>query len=119
MEGVGLALRAMAAYIDLNPVRAGICDDPKDDRRCGHAEAVAGGKRARQAVASLDLINPHGGLRSPGGAGETAVRSPRPTDALRRWRCHLFGVPESAARQLEEAAKQDKAALFRKRGLHK
>jgi hypothetical protein len=31
----------MAAYIDLNPVRAGIVEDPKDYRFCGYAEAVA------------------------------------------------------------------------------
>jgi hypothetical protein len=31
----------MAAYIDLNPVRAGIVKDPKDYRFCGYAEAVA------------------------------------------------------------------------------
>ena len=28
----GDALRTMAAYIDLNPVRAGLIDDPKDYR---------------------------------------------------------------------------------------
>ncbi|MEM1223393.1 MAG: hypothetical protein AAGH40_11570 [Verrucomicrobiota bacterium] len=32
----------MAAYIDLNPVRAGLVKDPKDYRYCGYAEAVAG-----------------------------------------------------------------------------
>ena len=33
----------LAAYIDLNPVRAGLCSDPKDYRFCGYAEAVAKG----------------------------------------------------------------------------
>ena len=46
----GEALRTMAAYIDLNPVRAGLCDDPKDYRWCGYAEAVAGSKRARRGL---------------------------------------------------------------------
>ena len=32
---------ALAAYIELNPVRAGLCDDPKDYRYCGYAEALA------------------------------------------------------------------------------
>ncbi|MEZ5325447.1 MAG: transposase [Verrucomicrobiales bacterium] len=36
------ALATVAAYIDLNPVRAGIVSDPKDYRFCGYAEAVAG-----------------------------------------------------------------------------
>jgi len=46
-------LRTMAAYIDLNPVRAGLVDDPKDYRFCGYAEAVAGYKPARLGLARL------------------------------------------------------------------
>ncbi len=49
----GEALRTMAAYIDLNPVRAGLCKDPKDYRWCGYAEAVAGSKRARRGLCRL------------------------------------------------------------------
>lgn len=41
VEGQGNALQTMAAYIDLNPVRAGLVEDPKDYRFCGYAEAVA------------------------------------------------------------------------------
>ena len=44
VEGSGNPLQTMAAYIDLNPVRAGIVEDPKDYRFCGYAEAVAGGE---------------------------------------------------------------------------
>jgi REP element-mobilizing transposase RayT len=36
------ALQMVAAYIDLNPVRAGIVRDPKDYRWCGYAEAESG-----------------------------------------------------------------------------
>ncbi|MBK1828790.1 transposase [Haloferula rosea] len=46
----GVAARTMAAYIDLNPVRAGICKDPADYRWSSYAEAVAGGKRARAGL---------------------------------------------------------------------
>ncbi|TVP80997.1 MAG: transposase [Puniceicoccaceae bacterium] len=46
VEGRGNPLQTMAAYIDLNPVRAGLVQDPKDYRFCGYAEAVAGKKRA-------------------------------------------------------------------------
>jgi len=42
----GKALRVVAAYIDLNPVRAGLVADPKDYRFCGYAEAVAGRREA-------------------------------------------------------------------------
>jgi putative transposase len=46
VEGAGNPLQTMAAYIDLNPVRAGLVEDPKDYRFCGYAEAVAGGRVA-------------------------------------------------------------------------
>ena len=41
------AIRMVATYIDLNPVRAGLAEDPKDYRWCSYAAAVAGDKRAR------------------------------------------------------------------------
>ena len=44
------AMRTVAAYIDLNAVRAGLVDDPKDFRFCGYAEAVAGHERAEQGI---------------------------------------------------------------------
>ena len=50
IEGAGPALATIAAYIDLNPVRAGIVSDPKDYRWCGYAEAVAGGRLAREGL---------------------------------------------------------------------
>ena len=43
-------LLAVAAYIDLNPVRAGLCDDPKDYRWSSYAAAVAGDKAARAGI---------------------------------------------------------------------
>ncbi|MBM4164600.1 MAG: hypothetical protein FJ222_09215, partial [Lentisphaerae bacterium] len=51
-QGVG-ALATMAAYIDLNAVRAGLASDPKDYRWCGYGEAVAGRKRAREGLAAV------------------------------------------------------------------
>ncbi|MGK0186392.1 MAG: putative transposase, partial [Verrucomicrobiales bacterium] len=38
----GEAVRFCAAYIDLNPVRAGLCANPEDYRWCSYAAAVAG-----------------------------------------------------------------------------
>lgn len=43
----------MAAYIELNAVRAGLVEDPKDYRFCGYAEAVAGHEQARQGLGVL------------------------------------------------------------------
>ncbi len=50
VEGTGQVLAAMAAYIDLNPVRVGLCADPKEYRWCGYAEAVAGDANARDGI---------------------------------------------------------------------
>jgi REP element-mobilizing transposase RayT len=49
VEGAGNPLQTMAAYIDLNPVRAGLVEDPKDYRFCGYAEAVAHSTNSGQA----------------------------------------------------------------------
>jgi putative transposase len=53
LEG-GPAVAAIAAYIDLNPVRAGLCEDPKDYRYCGYAEAIA--KESATALEGLRII---------------------------------------------------------------
>ncbi|NCD33038.1 MAG: hypothetical protein EOL87_06400 [Spartobacteria bacterium] len=49
----GLALRTMAAYIEMNPVRAGIVDDPKEYRFCGLGEAMGGADAARRGIVIL------------------------------------------------------------------
>jgi putative transposase len=53
VEPHGRALETMAAYIDLNCVRAGLAEDPKDYRFCGYAEAVAGHKAAQSGLMSI------------------------------------------------------------------
>ena len=70
-EGAG-ALQMMAAYIDLNPVRAGLVADPKNYRWSGYGEAVAGVDGSREGIAKV--------------VGEP--RASRPKDRLvgNRWR---------------------------------
>ena len=43
----------VAAYIDLNPVRAGMVEDPKDYSWCGYARAVVGEKDCVKGIMSL------------------------------------------------------------------
>ena len=81
VEGSGNPLQTMAAYIDLNPVRAGLVEDPKDYRFCGYAEAVAGVKAAKSG-----LIH----IWSDYGAKRDAV-------ALRAHRMLIFGKHASKA----------------------
>ena len=47
------ALRTMAAYIDLNPVRAGMVEDPAEYRWSGYAEAMAGKARSRRGLVRI------------------------------------------------------------------
>ena len=58
VEGRGNPLQTMAAYIDLNPVRAGLVEDPKDYRFCGYAEAVAGVAAATRGL--IHIWSDHG-----------------------------------------------------------
>ena len=53
VEGIADTMLIVSAYIDLNPVRAGIVKDPGDYRFCGYAEALAGGERCRAGIMSF------------------------------------------------------------------
>jgi len=65
VEGKGEPLRTMAAYIDLNPVRAGLVKDSKDYRWCGYAEALGGSRRAQRGLGKA-LGKPVDGWQSAG-----------------------------------------------------
>jgi putative transposase len=71
----GPALAAVAAYIDLNPVRAALCDDPKEYRYCGYTEALGQGRGV-----ALD------GIRTILGFGLNISRK----QLLREYRKHLL-----------------------------
>jgi putative transposase len=81
VEGQGNPLQTMAAYIDLNPVRAGIVEDPKDYRFCGYAEAVAGVVEAKKGL--IHIWSDHGAKRID--------------SALRAHRSLIFGKRASEA----------------------
>lgn len=87
IEGEGRALVTVAAYIDLNPVRAGLVRDPKDYRWSGYGEAVAGVPEARAGVQRLVRT-----LRAGQELGEI--------QSLAAYRCHVYqeGSEEGEAR---------------------
>lgn len=76
----GEALRTMALYIDLNPVRAGLVDDPKDYRWTGYGEACGGSKRARRGLCRV--------MEAPLDSWEERRGGLTPAEA---YRCWLFG----------------------------
>jgi hypothetical protein len=60
VEAEPRALATVAAYIDLNAVRAGLVDDPADYRWCGYAEAMGGSAQARAGLEALFLSHADG-----------------------------------------------------------
>ena len=83
VEGAGETLATVAAYVDLNPVRAGLVEDPKDYRWCGYGEAVAGRRKAQE------------GLRAVIAGGEHVVEQRNTLDQpLAKYREWLFGRGE-------------------------
>ncbi|MEM7394586.1 MAG: chemotaxis protein CheW, partial [Verrucomicrobiota bacterium] len=56
VEGSDQALMTIANYIDLNPVRGGLADDPKDYRWCGYGAATGGDPDARNGLLELMQI---------------------------------------------------------------
>ena len=90
MEGEPETLTKVAAYVDLNAVRAGMVTDPKDYRWCGYAEALAAStkeirERARDALCAV--VGEEERRMSGGECGRKAWKS-----ALAEYRKLLFGV---------------------------
>ena len=67
----GIAARTMAAYIDLNPVRAGMVADPAEYRWSSYGEAVGGGPKGNGKKAREGLVR---ACMSHEGAGFEADR---------------------------------------------
>jgi len=65
VEGGEAALETVAAYIDLNPVRAGLVARPEDYRWSGYGEAMSAGRGGRRAREGLGAIGREA-LESPG-----------------------------------------------------
>jgi REP element-mobilizing transposase RayT len=72
LEG-GHAVAAIAAYIDLNPVRAGLCEDPKDYRYCGYGGDC---KRERGCRRGHEDCLESPAERQPGGSSTRVSQTP-------------------------------------------
>ena len=118
VEGKGEPLHTMAAYIDLNPVRAGMVEDPKDYRWCGYAEAVSGSRRAQRGLSKV-TAKPVDGWEQSGGAeayrcllfaNGVEIKDAQNRKVMRR------GVTADEARQvLKEKGKLSTAEMVRLR----
>ena len=77
----GVAARTMAAYIDLNPVRAGMVADPAEYRWSSYGEAVGGGSRGNGKKSREGLVR---ACMSHHGAGFEAERWKEVSRSYRR-----------------------------------
>ncbi|MBL9177588.1 MAG: hypothetical protein JNM65_05955, partial [Verrucomicrobiaceae bacterium] len=102
VEGKGEALRTMAAYIDLNPVRAGLVKDPKDYRWCGYAEALGGSRRAQRGLCKA-IGKPVDGWQEAG--------------AAEAYRCILFDEGREVRDASNEAVVERGVSTERVRGV--
>jgi len=82
----GTAARTMAAYIDLNPVRAGMVEDPAEYRWSSYGEAVGGGAKGNGKKARIGLIL---AIQNPEARDQIDVAGWK--DASRRYR-RLLGI---------------------------
>ena len=95
----GWAARVMAAYVDLNPVRAGMVARPEEYRWNGCGEAVRGKKRAREGIAR---VMSH--YEDFGEQGERAERWKK-----KSWRQVMAGYREILYTDGEERMREDEA----------
>ena len=65
----GVAAKTISAYIDLNPVRAGMVKDPADYRWSSYGEAIGGGSKGNGKTARAGLVR---ALRAHQGVGADA-----------------------------------------------
>ena len=82
------ALAPVAAYVDLNPVRAGMVTDPGDYEWSGYGEAMRGGERALEGLKRIVMES----LDSPR-PGETPDDEKK--RVLERYRVYLFEKGEA------------------------
>lgn len=78
----GVAARAVAAYIDLNPVRAGMVKEPADYRWSSYGEAIGGGHRGHGRTARAGLVRAWGAHE--GMAADASLWSGEVSRAYRR-----------------------------------
>jgi len=102
----GTAARTMAAYIDLNPVRAGMVEDPAEYRWSSYGEAIGGGTKGNGKKVREGLV------RAITSDTDTGFDAKKWKDASRRYR-RLLGMA------LERKTLNSKLETSRKTGISK
>lgn len=107
VENSAFSLKTVAAYIDLNAVRAGLVADPGDYRWCGYAEAMDGSEDALHGLRAVaDVTSPREALESYRVAlfGKGSIRR-RESERVIDW--------AAAKKILEKGGRLDRSTLLR------
>jgi REP element-mobilizing transposase RayT len=107
----GVAAKTMAAYIDLNPVRAGMVKNPEEYRWSSYGEAIGGGAKGHGKKARAGLVR---ALRAHQGVGADAELWQGDV-ALEYRRILLSGAGERVEEQVEPGGKMKR--ITKRRGL--
>jgi putative transposase len=100
----GVAAKTMAAYIDLNPVRAGIAKNPEDYRWSSYGEAIGGGAKGNGKKARAGLVR---AVRAHKGVGADAELW-KGDVALEYRRILLAGAGERVEERVERSGEMKK-----------
>ena len=106
VEGGGIALAMVGAYIDLNPMRAKLVRDVKRYSWCGYGAAMAGDKLAQKGIETLV---------------STSGKALRGAKALDKYREFMAGHldPKAGAKKAATAAKASQGKSTKKRSIAK
>jgi REP element-mobilizing transposase RayT len=105
VQSAGEPVAAIAAYIDLNPIRANMVDDPQEYRWSGYGAAMGGDPQATEGLREIDKIR-HLEMNqtSPEAAYEPMAQRSR-IEVLEGYRMLLYGRGE------ERGVSEDGSAL--------
>jgi REP element-mobilizing transposase RayT len=109
----GVAAKTMAAYIDLNPVRAGIVEHPEEYRWSSYGEAIGGGAKGDGKKARAGLVR---ALRAHKCVGADADLW-KDDVALEYRRILLAGVGERVEERVEQSGEMKR--ITKRKGLTK
>jgi hypothetical protein len=109
----GVAAKTMAAYIDLNPVRAGMVKNPEDYRWSSYGEAIGGGAKGNGQKARAGLVR---ALRAHKGAAANADLW-RNDVALEYRKILLAGAGERVVERVEQSGEMKR--ITKRKGLTK
>ena len=105
----GYAAKTMAAYIDLNPVRAGLVKDPADYRYSSYGEAIGGGCKGNGKTARAGLVR---ALRAHKGTAADATYWK--DNVAREYRALLLSGATERTTQAVDQNGQSKTRVVRK-----